>query len=242
MKFIDLAKRFKEKFIPPSSNKAFIAELQAGGAQIGMGVYFFEPKSCMIDPTRPWLLTIGAYSKITRGVTILTHDYSLSVLRRVYGEWIGEGAETKIGENCFIGMNATILMGTTLGNNVIVGAGSVVRGTFPDNVVIAGNPAKIICTLEEHYQNRKNRTKEEAIACAKRYYEVFGIAPKPKDLAGFKFSFTPRSQEIVKRYELGFQCNGDNPQEVEEAFYKTDPIWPNFESFLKEAGIFDCQD
>lgn len=48
-------------------------------------------------------------------------------------------------------------MGTQLGNNVIVGAGSVVHGKFPDNVVIAGNPAKIICTLEEHYNNRKKR-------------------------------------------------------------------------------------
>lgn len=49
-----------------------------------------------------------------------------------------------IGDNCFIGMNSIILKGTQLGRNVIVGAGSVVCGVFPDNVVIAGNPAKII--------------------------------------------------------------------------------------------------
>lgn len=240
MKFIALLKRLKRKILP-LNNEDFIAELQAGGAQIGEGVYFFGPKNCTIDQTRPWLLTIGAYSKITQGVTILTHDYSCSVLRRIYGEWIGEGAEVKIGENCFIGMNATLLMGTMLGNNVIVGAGSVVHGTFPDNVVIAGNPAKIIYTLEEHYLNRKNKTKEEALACAKRYHEVFGIAPKPKDMAGFKFLFMPRSNEILKRYELNFQCNGDNPEEVEEAFFKTAPIWPSFESFLEDAGISETK-
>lgn len=49
-----------------------------------------------------------------------------------------------IGDDCFIGMNSIILKGTTLGNNVVVGAGSVVHGTFPDNCIIAGNPAKII--------------------------------------------------------------------------------------------------
>lgn len=49
-----------------------------------------------------------------------------------------------IGNNCFIGMNSIILKGTTIGNNSVVGAGSVVCGIFPDNVIIAGNPARIV--------------------------------------------------------------------------------------------------
>ena len=53
-------------------------------------------------------------------------------------------APIEIGENCFIGLNSIILKGTIIGKNSIVGAGSVVHGVFPDNVVIAGNPAKII--------------------------------------------------------------------------------------------------
>ena len=53
-----------------------------------------------------------------------------------------------IGDDCFIGMNSIILKGTTIGNNVVVGAGSVVHGTFPDNCIIAGNPARIIKYLE----------------------------------------------------------------------------------------------
>ncbi|MDI9401162.1 MAG: acyltransferase [Limisphaerales bacterium] len=50
----------------------------------------------------------------------------------------------RIGDGCFIGANSIILKGTELGKNCVVGAGSVVCGKFPDNVIIAGNPAKVL--------------------------------------------------------------------------------------------------
>lgn len=53
-----------------------------------------------------------------------------------------------IGENVWIGLNAIILKNTNIGDNSIVAAGSVVKGKFPSNVLIQGNPAKIVRTLE----------------------------------------------------------------------------------------------
>ena len=52
-----------------------------------------------------------------------------------------------IGKNCFIGCNAIILKGTILGDGCVVGAGAVVCGMFPENSVIAGNPARVVRTL-----------------------------------------------------------------------------------------------
>lgn len=47
--------------------------------------------------------------------------------------------------------------GVSIGDNVIVGAGSVVTRSFPDNVVVGGNPARVICTLEEYYKKNLER-------------------------------------------------------------------------------------
>lgn len=53
-------------------------------------------------------------------------------------------ADTRIGANCVIGVRSLILPGITIGNQVVIGGGSVVTKSIPDNCVVAGNPAKII--------------------------------------------------------------------------------------------------
>lgn len=91
-------------------------------------------------------ICIGRNTDIGSGCKIIDNDFHpLSYSDRV-PEQLGKVSKKPIviGEGCFLGANSMILKGTTLGRNVVVGAGSVVCGTFPDNVIIAGNPAKII--------------------------------------------------------------------------------------------------
>ena len=59
-----------------------------------------------------------------------------------------------IGNDCWIGGHATILPGVHLGNNVIVAAGAVVTRSFGDDVIIGGNPARIIRTIAESSYER----------------------------------------------------------------------------------------
>lgn len=60
-----------------------------------------------------------------------------------------------IGDWVYIGTNSLIMPGVTIGNNVLVAAGSVVTKSVPDRMVVAGNPARIICTIEEYYERNK---------------------------------------------------------------------------------------
>jgi acetyltransferase-like isoleucine patch superfamily enzyme len=92
-------------------------------------------------------ITIGKNTDIGSGCKIIDNDFHpLPYSQRHPEEQLDKVGKRpiNIGEGCFIGANSLILKGTTLGNNVVVGAGSVVCGTFPDNVIIAGNPAGVI--------------------------------------------------------------------------------------------------
>jgi acetyltransferase-like isoleucine patch superfamily enzyme len=105
--------------------------------------------------SEPWLVRIGPRSIVTDGVQFLTHDASAAVVKHgPYGvpgdEQLNRFAPVVVGENCFIGIGSILLPGTEIGDNAIVGAGSVVSGTVPAGTVVAGNPARPISTVAEY--------------------------------------------------------------------------------------------
>lgn len=89
-------------------------------------------------------LTIGAHTTISGNVLITNIDHEYRELDKHIMEQQFLIRHTSIGENCFIGYGAAIQAGTILGQQCIVGANSVVRGTFPDYCVIVGAPARIV--------------------------------------------------------------------------------------------------
>lgn len=95
-------------------------------------------------------ISIGNHTRIGANCKIIDNDFhpiELEYRHLGLNEEHTRRAPIRIGNDCFIGMNSIILKGTTLGDNVVVGAGSVVHGTFPSNCIIAGNPAVIIKQL-----------------------------------------------------------------------------------------------
>lgn len=95
-------------------------------------------------------ITIGNHALIGANTKIMDNDFHpIEVEARNANDFSRlKCRPVRIGDNVFIGCNCLILKGTEIGQNSIVGAGSVVCGKFPGNVVIAGNPAKVIKTLQ----------------------------------------------------------------------------------------------
>ena len=62
-----------------------------------------------------------------------------------------------VGNNCFIGHGAKIMPGVTIGDNVIVGACAIVTKDVPSNSVVAGIPARVICTIDDFYNKNKDK-------------------------------------------------------------------------------------
>lgn len=91
-----------------------------------------------LDRLYPRGIHIKENCLIASGVTILSHDHCKRVNNQPYL------VDTRIGRNCFIAVGAIILPGVTIGDEVIVGAGSVVSKNVPSHVIVAGNPARII--------------------------------------------------------------------------------------------------
>lgn len=99
--------------------------------------------------TEPYLIKIGNRVTIGPGVQIITHDGSSWLIRDHDNSRYYIYGRVSIGDDVFVGMNSIILPGVTIGSRVVVGAGSIITKDIPDNVVVAGNPARIIKNFDD---------------------------------------------------------------------------------------------
>jgi acetyltransferase-like isoleucine patch superfamily enzyme len=118
---------------------ATVSKLRARGVQIGAGCRIYS----MEFSTEPYLVRLGDGVCIAGGVKFLTHDGAARLLRSRRA-MIQSFGRIVVGDNSFIGENAILLPGTTIGRDCVIGAGAVVRGTIPDNSLVIGNPGQIV--------------------------------------------------------------------------------------------------
>ena len=108
-----------------------------------------------LDSSRYEFVEIGKKVTISFDVTILVHDYSIVHAARTIGRKTSSiiYKNVKIGNNVFVDAKTTILPGSVIGDNCIVGGGSVVKGVLEPNSIYAGNPCRKIASVED-FANR----------------------------------------------------------------------------------------
>ena len=160
-----LVKKIKRRVALRNSRSA-IAYYKKQGIRIGKGTRFQSPKTATIDCTRPELVSIGDNVFLHKGITIMTHDFASSVIVKDKSLFYPSHGKISIGNNVWFGQNCTILKGVTIGDNCIIGYGSIVLKDIPANSVAAGCPARVICSLDEYVEKRSKVYIEEAIEYA----------------------------------------------------------------------------
>ena len=174
----------------------YVKYLRSIGVSVGEGVEIFRPFNTTIDIQNPHLLSIGNYVQITGPVTIMTHDYSWSVLKRKYGYIYGNQEKTSIGDN------------------VIIGANTVISGNVDSNSVYAGNPGKKIMTLEQFKKKREGRQLKEALNYIKEFERKRGRIPEEKEMDEYFFLFRKKLNNQDRKFNNKINLMGNKDQSL----------------------------
>lgn len=218
-----------------SSSERFCEYLRRKGLSIGVNTHF-DPKSSVIDITRPSLVRIGDNCYFNKNFTLLTHDWVAKVFIESNREFLPSSGRVTIGNNVSFGQNVMVLKGVTIGDNCFIGAGSIVTKDIVANSIAVGAPCKVVMTVEEYYQRRKVECLEESLDYAYSIQERYGRRPVTTDfweefplfIDGDKIEQYPELAAIIKS-----QCGPSYEYYVKnhKAKYK------DFDAFIKAAGL-----
>lgn len=223
------------KYLLCRTAKGYEQWLRNKGVNIGKNLMLFNHKSVRFDISSPGLITIGDNVSITADVSILTHDFCSSVFRQKYHDYLPGRSKVVIGSNVYIGQKAMILRGVTIGDNVIIAAGSIVSKDVPSNSVVAGVPARVVCTLDEYYQKRKAVAVNEAKQYARDLYQYRGVRPTVEDFWE-EFALFYHEEENYPRAFVERIKRQQMPEELYNQFIENNkPKYASFEEFLDDA-------
>ena len=112
-------------------------------------------------------ISLGDQVVISDQCHLLTHDFSITTalisVNKEPVEDVQVNREIKVADNVFIGKKSIIMPGTTISENAIIGAGSVVRGNVEPDSIVIGNPAKKIKSLQAYASEYLSKTVDEKV-------------------------------------------------------------------------------
>ena len=139
----------------------FYSNFGGRNVHFGNGVYA-NFNLTLVDDTH---IYVGDYTMIGPNVTIATAGHP--ILPQLGQQGLQYNMPVRIGRNCWLGAGVIVLPGVTIGDNVVVGAGSVVTKDLPSNVVAVGSPCRVLRELGEHdrqFYFRDRRLNPELLA------------------------------------------------------------------------------
>lgn len=110
---------------------------------------------CQLSTSEPWLIEIGDYCRIGKGTTFFTHGIIYSIRALKDDPDFDFFGKIKIGNYVAIGEDCKILAGVTIGDNVIIGTGTVVTKSIPSGYIVGGNPMRHLGYVDQWYDNIK---------------------------------------------------------------------------------------
>lgn len=157
---VDLREKLLKKMLAECGEGCYVEppfHSNWGGRHVHFGSYIYANFNLtLVDDTH---IYVGDHTMFGPNVTIATAGHP--ILPELREKGLQYNAPVHIGKNCWLGAGVIVLPGVTIGDNTVIGAGSVVTKNIPSKVVAVGNPCKVLREIGEkdrlyYFRNHKN--------------------------------------------------------------------------------------
>ncbi len=138
----------------------------------------------------------------------------------------------EIGSNIYFGTNVIVLKGVTIGDNCIIGAGSIVAKDIPANSVATGSSCRVVCSIDEYYEKRKQKALAEAVEYVKAIRERYGRDPYPYEMSE-EFIYFVNKNNAAKYEAMGVPIKFQLAKVYDDWMENHKAPFADFEDFLR---------